>query len=68
MRIAKRLSICLQAKNARAILKRLSSPEPETGAEEEVAWDHETGWADLREDKMINPAPGFLACFRPLGA
>ncbi len=26
------------------------------------------GWADLREDKMINPVPRFLADFRLLGA
>ena len=24
-------------------------------------------WADLREDKMINPAPGFWLIFGPLG-
>ncbi len=24
-------------------------------------------WADLREDKMINPAPGFWRIFGPLG-
>ncbi len=25
------------------------------------------GWADLREDKIINPAPGFWPIFGPLG-
>ncbi len=24
-------------------------------------------WADLREDKMLNPAPGFVPIFGPLG-
>ena len=26
------------------------------------------GWPDFREDKMINPAPGFWLIFGPLGA
>ena len=40
LRIAQRLSICLQAENARAILKRLAHREVET-AEEEAEWDWE---------------------------
>ena len=39
LRIAQRLTICLQAENARAILKRLTGPEPAEGKEEEVMWE-----------------------------
>ena len=42
LRIAQRLSICIHAENARAVLKRLPSVEVETVAEEEAAWDHES--------------------------
>ncbi len=40
LRIAQRLAICLQAENARAILKRLSGPEmAEVTIEDEATWD-----------------------------
>ena len=50
LRIAQRLSICLQAENARAILKRLVHREVET-EEEEAEWDWEAGeGAQVEED------------------
>ena len=47
LRIAQRLSICLQAENARAVLKRMSAPEEQGASEEEAAWDVE----DVEEDE-----------------
>ena len=50
LRIAQRLSICLQAENARAILKRLAHREVET-TEEEAEWDWEAAeGAQVEED------------------
>ena len=47
LRIAQRLSICLQAENARAVLKRMSAPEAQGASEEEAAWDVE----EVEEEK-----------------
>jgi hypothetical protein len=49
LRIAQRLSICLQAENARAVLKRLAGQEPEADNEEESPWGAAYCWGEWQQ-------------------
>ncbi len=53
---------------ARGLRRWDPAPKQRTDRAVHIRVPLDLGWADLREDKMINPAPGVLADFRPLGA